>query len=61
MRPFPPSSSTPDLTMAHRTADASVTVLGADGRPLAGPPTRPLPRITLERRGDDLFATGVEV
>lgn len=34
MRPFPPTSYTPDLTMAHRTADALVTVLGADGRPL---------------------------
>jgi nitrite reductase/ring-hydroxylating ferredoxin subunit len=31
------------------------------GRPTAGPPTRPLPRITLEQRGDRLFATGVEV
>ena len=31
------------------------------GRPTAGPPTRPLPRIVLERRGDELFATGVEV
>jgi nitrite reductase/ring-hydroxylating ferredoxin subunit len=31
------------------------------GRPTAGPPTRPLPRILLERRGDELFATGVEV
>jgi Rieske Fe-S protein len=31
------------------------------GRPTAGPPTRPLPRIVIERRGDELFATGVEV
>jgi GH35 family endo-1,4-beta-xylanase len=36
MRPFPPTTLTPDLTMAHRTADASVTVLGRDGEPLAG-------------------------
>jgi len=31
------------------------------GRPLAGPPRRPLPRILLEIRGDALYATGVEV
>jgi Rieske Fe-S protein len=30
------------------------------GRVLAGPPPRPLPRITLEFRGDEIFATGVE-
>jgi arsenite oxidase small subunit len=32
-----------------------------DGRPLAGPPTRRLPRILLEQRGGDLFAIGIEV
>ena len=32
----------------------------ATGRPLAGPPRRPLARITLELRGDDIYATGVE-
>jgi arsenite oxidase small subunit len=32
-----------------------------DGRPLAGPPTRRLPRILLESRGDDVFAVGVEI
>jgi nitrite reductase/ring-hydroxylating ferredoxin subunit len=32
----------------------------ATGRPLAGPPRRPLPRITLDIRGGDIFATGVE-
>ena len=31
-----------------------------DGRVLAGPPTRPLPRILLESRGDDLVAVGVQ-
>ena len=31
------------------------------GRPLAGPPRRPLPRITLKIRGDEIYATGVEV
>jgi Rieske Fe-S protein len=30
------------------------------GRPVAGPPRRPLPRITLAIRGRDIFATGVE-
>lgn len=33
----------------------------AEGRPTAGPPTRRLPRITLEQHGDVIFATGVEV
>ena len=32
-----------------------------DGRPLAGPPTRRLPRIVLEQRGAELVATGIEV
>jgi nitrite reductase/ring-hydroxylating ferredoxin subunit len=31
------------------------------GTPIGGPPTRPLPRIRLEQRGDQLFATGVEI
>jgi len=31
------------------------------GHPIAGPPTRRLPRITLEHAGDVIFATGVEV
>lgn len=30
------------------------------GRPLAGPPRRPLPRIRLEVRGGRIFATGIE-
>lgn len=30
------------------------------GRPLAGPPRRPLPRITLRVRGDAVYATGIE-
>jgi len=33
----------------------------ATGRPLAGPPRRPLPRVTLEVRGGTVYATGVEV
>jgi Rieske Fe-S protein len=32
----------------------------ATGRPLAGPPRRPLPRIALEVRGGVIYATGVE-
>lgn len=32
-----------------------------EGRPTAGPPTRPLPRIKLEQSGSDVFAVGVEV
>jgi len=31
------------------------------GRPIGGPPERPLPRITLEIRGGVVYATGVEV
>lgn len=31
-----------------------------DGRVLQGPPQRPLPRIRLELRGDEIVATGVE-
>ena len=30
-----------------------------DGRVVAGPPPRPLPRVLLERRGDDLVAVGI--
>jgi Rieske Fe-S protein len=33
----------------------------ADGRVLAGPPPRPLPRIVLERQGDEIWATGVDL
>lgn len=32
----------------------------ATGRPLAGPPRRPLPRVTLEVRNGVVYATGVE-
>jgi Rieske Fe-S protein len=32
-----------------------------DGRALAGPPTRPLPRVRLEVVGDEVFAVGTEV
>lgn len=31
----------------------------ADGSVIAGPPPRPLPRVILERRGQDLVATGM--
>jgi Rieske Fe-S protein len=32
-----------------------------EGAPIGGPPTRRLPRILIEQRGDQLVATGVEV
>jgi nitrite reductase/ring-hydroxylating ferredoxin subunit len=32
----------------------------ATGRPLAGPPRRPLPRVTLEVRDGVIYATGIE-
>lgn len=31
------------------------------GRPLAGPPQRPLPRVQIEQRGGRIYATGMEV
>ncbi|HEU5402958.1 MAG TPA: Rieske (2Fe-2S) protein [Terriglobales bacterium] len=31
-----------------------------EGRPIAGPPTRPLPRVRIVQRGDQLFATALE-
>ena len=48
-----------DQTLAcpcHKGAFSS-----GDGRPLAGPPTRRLPRIVIEQRGGSLVATGIEV
>ncbi|HKV42442.1 MAG TPA: Rieske 2Fe-2S domain-containing protein [Blastocatellia bacterium] len=33
----------------------------SEGRPIAGPPTRRLPGIKLEQRGDDVYAVGIEV
>jgi Rieske Fe-S protein len=32
----------------------------ATGRPIAGPPRRPLPRIVLEQRDGSIYAIGVE-
>jgi nitrite reductase/ring-hydroxylating ferredoxin subunit len=32
-----------------------------EGRPVAGPPTRSLPRIKIEQRGGGLYAVGIEV
>ena len=32
-----------------------------DGRPVAGPPTRPLPRVRLETRSDGVYAVAMEV
>lgn len=32
-----------------------------EGRPLAGPPRRPLPRVKLVRRGDDIYAAGMDL
>jgi Rieske Fe-S protein len=32
-----------------------------DGRVLSGPPQRPLPRILVERRGDELVAAGISL
>jgi nitrite reductase/ring-hydroxylating ferredoxin subunit len=48
-----------DEGILHCPCHAGVFDL-ATGRVLAGPPPRPLPMITLEIVGDDVFATGVE-
>ncbi len=32
-----------------------------DGSVLQGPPPRPLPRVVLEKRGQELFASGIEI
>jgi nitrite reductase/ring-hydroxylating ferredoxin subunit len=32
----------------------------ASGRPISGPPRRPLPKILVELRGEEIWATGVE-
>jgi Rieske Fe-S protein len=32
-----------------------------DGRVLQGPPQRPLPRILLQQKGDELFAVGIDL
>ncbi|RPI53473.1 MAG: Rieske (2Fe-2S) protein, partial [Acidobacteria bacterium] len=31
------------------------------GRPIAGPPNRPLTRVVLDLRGTDIYANGVEL
>lgn len=33
----------------------------SEGRPLAGPPRRPLPKVTLQVRGNAVYATGIEL
>ncbi|HKF47605.1 MAG TPA: Rieske 2Fe-2S domain-containing protein [Terracidiphilus sp.] len=33
----------------------------SQGAPVAGPPTRPLPKVAIEQRGDQIYATGFEV
>jgi Rieske Fe-S protein len=48
-----------DQTLACPCHKGSFAV--SDGQPLAGPPTRRLPRILIEERGGDLVATGLEV
>jgi Rieske Fe-S protein len=54
--------------VVHRPGDASLACpchrglfSTRSGLPLAGPPTRRLPRIVIEQRGSDLIATGIEV
>jgi Rieske Fe-S protein len=54
--------------VVHRPDDHALTCpchkgwfSAVDGQPLAGPPTRRLPRVVIEQRGADLMAIGVEV
>jgi nitrite reductase/ring-hydroxylating ferredoxin subunit len=47
-----------DQTLECPCHDGSFSV--ADGRVLKGPPPRPLTRVVLARRGDELVATGLE-
>jgi Rieske Fe-S protein len=48
-----------DRTLACPCHNGSFS--SVDGRPQAGPPTRRLPRIAIEQRGDELVAVGIEV
>src|SRR5690606_623584 len=50
----------PELNQLHCPCHAGYFDLRT-GRPTAGPPTRPLPRILLDVRGRDIYATGVEI
>jgi nitrite reductase/ring-hydroxylating ferredoxin subunit len=49
----------PEQGVLHCPCHEGLFDLGS-GRPIAGPPRRPLPRILLEVRGRDIYATGVE-
>jgi nitrite reductase/ring-hydroxylating ferredoxin subunit len=58
----------PSCAIVHRPDERELTCpchrgsfSCSDGRPLAGPPTRRLPRILIEQRGADIVATGIEV
>ncbi len=48
----------PEKGLAHCPCHEGLFDLHS-GRPLAGPPRRPLPRITLEVRGGSIYATGI--
>jgi Rieske Fe-S protein len=49
----------PDAGVFHCPCHEGVFDLRT-GRVIAGPPPRPLPRILLEVRGGDIYATGIE-
>jgi len=48
-----------ELNQLHCPCHEGYFDLGT-GRPIAGPPRRPLPRVHIELRGQDIYATGVE-
>ena len=49
----------PDAGVVHCPCHEGIFDLRS-GRVVAGPPPRPLPRIVLEMRGDEIYATGVD-
>jgi len=49
----------PDEGVLHRPCHEGYFDLRS-GEPVAGPPRRPLPRIAVEIRGRDVYATGIE-
>jgi Rieske Fe-S protein len=49
----------PDAGVFHCPCHEGIFDLRTGGV-IAGPPPRPLPRITIQLHGDDIYATGVE-
>jgi hypothetical protein len=54
------SAGPPAVRIASR-ADHEGRFAVEDGRVLAGPPQRPLPRVSLASQGEEIWATGMKV